>query len=188
MLRLRRPTDDDLHAVLDAAAEAPFTYAEVGATRGATMPAGYHHGTEGAVVGQGDATFARAAEGLRRWQAHAGIGAQVHPAGAPVEVGTVVATVLRVGPAWMVAPCRIAYVVDEPDRFGFAYGTLPGHPESGEEAFVVSRSATGEVRFDVRVFSRHAALVTKLSGPVGTFLQRRAARDYVDGIRRFVAG
>ena len=34
-------------------------------------------------------------------------------------------------------PCRVVYVVDEPDRRGFAYGTLPGHPESGEELFLV---------------------------------------------------
>jgi uncharacterized protein (UPF0548 family) len=37
------------------------------------------------------------------------------------------------------APCRIVYVIDEPDRRGFAYGTLPGHPERGEEAFIISR-------------------------------------------------
>jgi uncharacterized protein (UPF0548 family) len=30
-------------------------------------------------------------------------------------------------------PCRVVYVLDEPERRGFAYGTLPGHPESGEE-------------------------------------------------------
>ena len=34
------------------------------------------------------------------------------------------------------APCRVVYVIDEPDIRGFAYGTLPGHPESGEERFV----------------------------------------------------
>jgi hypothetical protein len=27
------------------------------------------------------------------------------------------------------AVCRVVAVIDEPDRFGFAYGTLPDHPE-----------------------------------------------------------
>ena len=34
-------------------------------------------------------------------------------------------------------PARVVYVIDEPLRKGFAYGTLPGHPETGEEAFIV---------------------------------------------------
>jgi uncharacterized protein (UPF0548 family) len=35
-------------------------------------------------------------------------------------------------------PCRVVYTVSEADRQDFAYGTLPGHPEQGEEAFVVT--------------------------------------------------
>ena len=36
-----------------------------------------------------------------------------------------------IGPLTAVAVCRIVAVVDEPDRYGFAYGTLPGHTERG---------------------------------------------------------
>ena len=36
-----------------------------------------------------------------------------------------------------IVPCRIVWVVDEPDAFGFGYGTLRGHPDEGEESFVV---------------------------------------------------
>lgn len=51
-------------------------------------------------------------------------------------------------------PARVVYVVDEPDRKGFAYGTLPGHPERGEEAFIVERRADGSVWLVIRAFSR----------------------------------
>src|SRR5690606_259686 len=54
------------------------------------------------------------------------------------------------------APCRVIYVVDEPRRKGFAYGTLPGHPESGEEAFLVEQTEDGSVWLTVRAFSRPA--------------------------------
>ena len=51
-------------------------------------------------------------------------------------------------------PARVVYVIDEPDRKGFAYGTLPGHPERGEEAFVVERRADDSIWLVIRAFSR----------------------------------
>lgn len=51
-------------------------------------------------------------------------------------------------------PARVVYVIDEPDRRGFAYGTLPGHPERGEEAFVVERRGDDSVWLVIRAFSR----------------------------------
>ena len=47
--------------------------------------------------------------------------------------------VTSIGPVQMVVPCRIVSVFKEVDSFGFAYGTLPGHPERGEESFVLER-------------------------------------------------
>jgi uncharacterized protein (UPF0548 family) len=51
-------------------------------------------------------------------------------------------------------PARVVYVIDEPGRKGFAYGTLPGHPERGEEAFVVERRSDDSVWLVIRAFSR----------------------------------
>lgn len=59
-----------------------------------------------------------------------------------------------VGPVGVKSPVRVVYIVDEPKRKGFAYGTLPGHPEDGEEAFVVSQRLDGSVWLTVRAFSR----------------------------------
>jgi len=53
-------------------------------------------------------------------------------------------------------PARVVYVIDEPDRKGFAYGTLPGHPERGEESFVVERRPDESVWLTIRSFSRPA--------------------------------
>ncbi|MEQ1735592.1 MAG: DUF1990 domain-containing protein [Rhodoglobus sp.] len=61
------------------------------------------------------------------------------------------------GRLWEVnSPVRVVYLIDEPKRKGFAYGTLPGHPEHGEEAFIVSQSGDGSVWLTVRAFSRPA--------------------------------
>jgi uncharacterized protein (UPF0548 family) len=82
----------------------------------------------------------------------------------------------------VVAPCRLVYVTDEPSRFGFAYGTLPGHPEKGEEAFHVVLGGDGAVSAEIVAFSRPNDLPTRLAGPVGRAIQVVATRRYLDGI------
>ena len=78
------------------------------------------------------------------------------------------------------APCRVVYVVDEPDRRGFAYGTLPGHAESGEERFVVRYDpATDEVCAEVEAFSRHATWWSKLGSPVTSVIQQVVTDRYL---------
>lgn len=53
-------------------------------------------------------------------------------------------------------PVRVIYVVNEPKRRGFAYGTLPGHPEDGEECWMVEQRDDGSVWITIRAFSRPA--------------------------------
>jgi uncharacterized protein (UPF0548 family) len=53
-------------------------------------------------------------------------------------------------------PVRVIYLVDEPRRKGFAYGTLAGHPLRGEELFVVERHDDDSVWLAVRYFARPA--------------------------------
>ena len=91
-------------------------------------------------------------------------------------------TALPSGPVTMLAPTRVVEVVDRPDRFGFAYGTLPGHPYSGEERFSVDLHPDGRVRITVAVDARAANPVAWLASPIGTWAQRRALRGYLDGL------
>jgi len=95
---------------------------------------------------------------------------------------------MPVRPLWVVAPCRIAYATDDSAHFGFAYGTLPGHPESGEEAFQLVRDQNDEVRFEVVLFSRPASSIARLGAPAARAIQRRTVRRYLEGVRRYVTG
>jgi len=104
------------------------TYADIGASLRGTTPAGFHRDRYLRTLGEGVETFEYAKEGLRNWQAHTGPGVQVLPRETEIQSGATVIVTL----GWFVAlaaPCRIVEVVDEPRRWGFAYGTLPGHPE-----------------------------------------------------------
>jgi uncharacterized protein (UPF0548 family) len=110
-----------------------LTYDEAGQTRG-FLPAGYRHLRRRAVIGSGPQVFAAAVTMLLGWQVHLRAGLRVSPSSATAGPGAVVVLDLGAGPVRVTAPCRVVYTVNEPDRQGFAYGTLPGHPECGEEA------------------------------------------------------
>lgn len=83
------------------------------------------------------------------------------------------------GPFKVSAPCRVVYVVDEPHRRGFAYGTLKGHPESGEEAFLVEMRDDGTVWFVLRAFSRPSNAFYRLTSPVLRTVQARFTKRYL---------
>ncbi len=110
----------------------PLTYPEVGATAGPPPP-GYRHLGFVTQIGAGHQRFEEAADAVMHWGMQRGAGLRVQPSSDAVEVGAVV--LVKMG--FLKAPCRVVYVIDQPDVRGFAYGTLPGHPESGEERFVV---------------------------------------------------
>lgn len=153
-----------------------LTYAEVGATRDPDLPAGYHHVDRDTVIGSGRDAFERAAAALSGWGMHTAAGLKVVSSdGDDVELRWL--GLVRI-------PCRVVYRVNEPDRRGFAYGTLPGHPESGEEAFVVTLAPSGEVRFRIRAFSRPGSPLARLAGPVGRLGQRFVTGRYIDALRR----
>ena len=78
----------------------------------------------------------------------------------------------------------MVWCVAEPDRVGFAYGTLAGHPESGEESFVLERDPEGVVTLTVTAISRPAAWYTRAAGPVGRLARRLIARRYGRALRR----
>ncbi|MEX7473931.1 DUF1990 domain-containing protein, partial [Mycobacterium adipatum] len=81
------------------------------------------------------------------------------------------------------APCRVVYVLEEDDRRGFAYGTLPGHPETGEELFAVRYDpADGAVYAEVTAFARHATWWSKLGGPLTRLAQRIITRRYLKAV------
>jgi uncharacterized protein (UPF0548 family) len=153
----------------------PLTYAEVGATA-ATMPVGYTHLRMSRRIGTGRPRFEEAADAVMRYGMLRGAGLRVS---ASTEVARVGSDVLgRLGP--FVAPCRVVYLIDEPNRRGFAYGSLPGHAVSGEEMFGVRYDPTdGGVYSEVAAFSRPATWWSRLGAPVLTVVQQLVSRRYL---------
>jgi uncharacterized protein (UPF0548 family) len=163
---------------LQALTELPLTYPEVGATAG-PLPAGYKHIARSAQIGMGQSRFEQAADAVMRWGMQHGSGLRVQASSDVIAVGTVV--IVKIG--FLKAPCRVVYVVDEPHVRGFAYGTLPGHPESGEERFVVRHDpATSAVFAEVTAFSRPATWWSKAGGPVTSLAQQVMNKRYLRAV------
>jgi uncharacterized protein (UPF0548 family) len=181
MPQLVKPSAASVRAFLEGQATLDFSYPAVGATA-TTPPADYVADHTRVRVGDGEDAFNAAKSALERWQ-HFKLGwVEAWPAENSLRVGGVVAVVARTFGLWWLNACRIVYVVEEElgsvRRFGFAYGTLPGHVESGEERFLIEWDRVdGGVWYDILAFSRPRHILARLGYPVTRRLQGRFARD-----------
>ncbi|MFC9343046.1 DUF1990 family protein [Streptomyces sp. NPDC057020] len=164
-----------------------LSYREVAATRSpADLPEGYHHLRYSAVVGHGRAAFEAAGAAVTTWRMHRATGARLLADADRAAPGVTVEISAGLGPLRLGAPCSVIWTAYEERRVGFAYGTLTGHPECGEESFMVHLEPDGTVRFAVTAFSRPVAWYTRLAGPVVPLLQREYARMLGRTLRRLV--
>jgi uncharacterized protein (UPF0548 family) len=161
-----------------------LTYPEVGATAG-ELPAGYAHLRRTKVIGSGPEAFTAVSEALLTWDIHRRAGLQVDASTPRAAAGVEVRLGLGVGALRLVAPCRVVDVVAESARCGFAYGTLQGHPEAGEERFLVTLGDDGLVRAEIVAFSRPARWFTRVSGPGGRLAQGLVTRRYLRAYASF---
>jgi len=189
VLSLRKPSVERLREFLAAQAKLDLSYPAVGATA-AAPPAGYVVDRTRIKLGEGAGIFTAAKAALRRWE-HFRLGwVETWPPDAPIQADQVVAVIARLFGLWWLNACRIVYVVDEEgpvQRYGFAYGTLPEHAESGEERFTVEwHEADDAVWYDILAFSRPQQLLPRLGYPFARRLQQCFASDSAAAMRRAV--
>jgi uncharacterized protein (UPF0548 family) len=180
MLSLRKPSVDALRRFMAAQAKLPYTYEAVGATA-ETPPAGYVVDRTRMKLGEGEPVFRSAIAALRRWEQFRLGWVEAWSPDTPIQPGEVVAVMGRAIGVWWLNACRIVYIVDEAgpiSKFGFAYGTLPGHVESGEERFLIEwNRGDNTVWFDIVAFSRPNHFLTRFGYPVVRRLQKQFGRD-----------
>ncbi len=180
MFTLFEPSDTRIEDFLARQKELPFSYNEVGASQ-AEIPSGYpinHHRVQ---LGVGIDAFDRAKDAIQSWTMYKLSWTRLYPSDAPVAVGGVVCVVVNHGFCRSINPCRIIYLLEEnteTERFGFAFGTLPGHSEKGEERFTVEwRHADDSVWFELLSFARPHHILAKIGFPLVGLFQRKFAAD-----------
>ncbi len=127
-----------------------------------------HHRTE-VTLGQGETVYQRAKSALLAWEQFDVGWVSALPASTPIREGENIAIRARIFGLWALAACRIVRVFDDnasaTKTFGFAFGTLPGHPEQGEEQFEIVCDANLIVTYRIAAFFRPNYLAAKLAWP-----------------------
>jgi len=191
MLLLRRPTADQIRAFLAGQEDEPFSYDFPGCTLGDTQARrGWNIDRHRVLLGQGEHVFDKACKAIASWQMfppkittvcwHEG-------QSEPPRDGLPVAVLYRAAPIglWMLMAARVISLIGETDqrnrsagdRFGFAYGTLPDHPERGEERFLVEWNQTDDrVWYEVLAVSQPRHWLARLGYPYTRYEQARFRR------------
>ena len=189
-LSLRKPAAESIRQFLAEQAGLDFTYSPVGATA-TTPPVGYVVDRTRVKLGDGEQVFEAAKAAIRCWRQFQLGWVEAWPSETLIQPGEVVAVMGRVLDLWWLNCCRIVYVVDETgpvSKFGFAYGTLPGHAESGEERFLVEWNRSDHsVWYDILAFSRPNHFLARLGYPLVRRAQKRFGRDSAAAMQRAIA-
>lgn len=190
MFLRRRPSTPEIERFLDRSRRLPLSYGPIGIVRHASDV--HRRDEQVVVIGHGNADFKRARTALLTWK-HFDIGwVETFPRQAAVEAGTVVAVLIRHLGFWSLNGARVLYRVGETDdqaAFGFAYGTLTNHAESGEELFeVFIDGQSARVMYRIRAVSWPQSAVTWIGQPIVRLFQARFRRDSAAAMKRAASG
>ncbi|MGD9562550.1 MAG: DUF1990 domain-containing protein [Pyrinomonadaceae bacterium] len=188
MFQFSKPDRDEVNGFLDSASRQSYSYAEVGATLG-ELPGRYlHHDHNRIVVGRGIEDWETAKRAIREWKMFDLVWCRICWPETPIEEGRNVAMMASHIGLWSLNAARIVYTLDEPDRFGFAYGTLADHAECGEERFSVEIDReSGDIHYDLYSFSRPRHLLARLGYPYARYLQKQFVVESMQAMLRAVA-
>jgi uncharacterized protein (UPF0548 family) len=189
MFCLRRPDEHRIRDYLAEQAERTFSYAPVGCTQDGATPERMpdwsvdHHRV---VLGSGAEVFRRAKAAIASWRMFPPEITAVFDRHVPLA-GLSVAVLFHAEhlPLCLLMPARVVYVAEDSitsdrqqiDRFGFAYGTLPDHPERGEERFLVEWNRDDDsVHYDLLAVSQPQHWLARLAYPYTRWQQSRFRR------------
>ena len=176
MFLLTKPTTDRIDDFLNQREARHILLPRRRATRESTPLQRYNIDHNRQLLGSGEQVFEKAKTAVRQWKMFEVPGLELFYPDTPIEPGRNVAPLAHHLGFWSLNSCRIVYVIDEPDRFGFAYGTLTEHVEIGEERFTVEfHPDTGEVWYDIFAFSRPGSRLIKLGYPYSRYKQKQFA-------------
>lgn len=177
-----KPSHTAIEDFLFRQAQSPFSYPAVGASALSSVPAGYISDHNRILLGHGAQVWQQAVSAVNAWQMFNMNWLQLCWPSTPILKGKSVAVLIRHFGFWSLNAARIVYTMDESSgplkKYGFAYGTLLDHGESGEERFCVEwLQADDSVWYDLFAFSRPQATAARLGYPLARWLQRRFQRD-----------
>lgn len=191
MFLLTEPDEKSIAQFIEQQRGEPFSYSEIGFSRGGNAPDGYNVDHNRIQIGTKREDFEQAVEAVQNWKMFDLNWVKLYPNTTPIEVGEIVAVVIKHFGFWSLNAARIVYVFEESDadieKYGFAYGTLTEHGERGEERFSVEFHKKGEsVWYDLFAFSQPQHLLAKIGYPFSRMLQKRFAAKSKQAMKQAV--
>lgn len=186
MQLFRPPNANDISHFLVSRQPLDFSYPASGFTDKDQQVLGYDNDHNRVLLGHGPEVWRMACQAIRSWKMFPGGWAYIRPERAPLRQGEILAMIIHLFGVYWLNPCRIVYTIEEERRFGFAYGTLPGHIECGEERFSVEWLDDDSVWYDLKAFSRPSLWLVKLGYPVARRFQRRFVKESLAAMQRAV--
>lgn len=183
LFQLNFPTKQQLDALIIEQKDKPFSYSKPPSVppKGGSL---FNYDSNRILLGEGDSVFKAASQAIRQWTMFPGGWARIYSDTTPIEVGRVVVMCAQVMGLWWLNCSRIIYTVNEAHRFGFAYGTLHHHAESGEELFQVKMYENGEVYYEIQAFSRPRHWMARLGFPLARYYQRQFVKDSLKNMKK----
>lgn len=192
------PSQIVLDQFLTKMQNAPFSYSEIGHTKMgndlnikntindlalSNYTIDYNH----AYIGEGTEVWGKARLFLKQWKHFPPSFTKIYSNTKSIKEGTIVAVMIKILGLWCCNSAKIVYVIDQPNCFGFAYGTLLEHAEKGEEAFWISRDATGKITYHLKAFSKPKFWAAKLAYPLTRKYQRKFAKESLQQMKDICA-
>jgi uncharacterized protein (UPF0548 family) len=193
MFSLTRPAQSTIRRKLEAAAKLPGSYGFALNTQCGPeelhVPKGYVRDHLRSEIGRGAAAFETARQAFLDWREFDLGWVRVANPDAKIEPEQIVAVEAHSLGLWSLNFSRILYVIDEPNRFGFGYGTTPLHVERGEERFLIEfYPVSGAVFYDLLAVSQPAHWLARLGYLYTRSQQQRFARESHRQIKELLAG
>ncbi len=185
MFSIKKPVRSEIHKYLETNRSSNFSYRDVGRTKDILVQRedaadlnAYNVDHNRTVIGKGDEDWETTKKAVANWKMFDMPWVQLCWPDTAIAEGQTVAVLIRHFGFYSLNSAQIVYVIDESNRFGFAYGTLADHGESGEERFLVEMDAnTREIWYDLYAFSKPNHFLSMLGYPLTRILQKRFARD-----------
>ena len=170
------PKKDKIATFLKEQSPLPYSYPEVNASKTEQVE-GYDNDHNKIYLGKGETIWQNAKIALKNWQQFPQDWTTTLPQKTPLKNNKTVAVFFRMFGIWWMNAARIVYTLDDAQRFGFAYGTLPGHVERGEECFWIEKEADGSIFYHIRAFSKPRFWMARLGYPIARAYQRKFVRQ-----------
>ncbi|MHA7223593.1 DUF1990 family protein [Arthrobacter sp. RHLT1-20] len=170
-----------------------LNYEGIGSTQYGPPPSGVDCLVTQAHVGEGLATYRRVVQGMLTWQLQKRAGLRVRTDSGIVAPGARVVSGFGVGPFRINAPCEVVWVRRPmpgggPQSAGFGYGTLPGHPVRGEEAFEIDINGKGLVTIKITAFGVPSNWFYAAGGALTRRARGRITSRYIRSAQELAAG